>query len=100
MVVHTIDPNTLKTETDISLISGQACSTELVSGQVNLGNEGNHQKEKAGESVFEQGTMFQTQQAPKLRGFDYTVIVLESSMEDRSYGISLCDYRKPLRPGM
>ena len=53
MVVHIFNPDIQKAEADGSLSLRPALSTELVSGQPNLGSEGNHGKQKAADNVLE-----------------------------------------------
>jgi hypothetical protein len=69
---------------------GASCSVQ-VPGQPNLGTEGSHWKQKAGEDVVEQGAIFQPQQSIELGSFSYMVLALESRIEEKRYGISLSD---------
>jgi hypothetical protein len=51
-----------------------------------FGREGNHQKQKAGENLFEQGAMFQQE---VLVSFSHAVLALESRIQERDCGSSI-----------
>ena len=73
-----------KTEACRFLSSSPAWFTGLVPGQPSLSGTGNHQIQKAGEGVIEQGGHVPVPASSRTGSFGHVVLALESRIEERS----------------
>lgn len=81
MLLHTFNLSALEAEASVFQSSRLAWSIERAPGQPAFGSEGNHQKQKAGENIFEEGSHVP---APASR-----LCILVSGIQERGYESSL-----------